>query len=82
MQFDSEELVNIMIVLALATGVGYKYGLMAGICAVPGIACLFLIYGFWTFGNGNNNNNAFKDSKQRRKINNASSDGILETRME
>jgi len=81
MQFDSEELVNIMIVLALAAGVGYKYGFMAGICAVPAIACLFLIYGFWTFGN-KNNNNAFKDSKKSRKMNNASSDGLLETDME
>ena len=46
-------LVNMFVVFALAAGVGYKYGIAAGVCAVPGITCLCLIYAFWSFGRGN-----------------------------
>lgn len=73
------ELAIIFLILGLAGFVGYKYGIAAGLCAVPGITCLCLVYGFWSFADGSK----LKENRNRRnRKSNASVDGLVETGLE
>jgi hypothetical protein len=72
------ETLVIAAILAIAVWIGYTYGPVAGVCAVPGLSFLFVLYGFNNFGN-----KPLKDGRVNKKNKNAtSSNRIVEPSLE